>query len=188
MLVCAACAPDAGNSRITGEYGTDGRLTKLSFDRDGNGAVDTWGYMDGARVVRVEVDENGDGKPDRWEYHSEGGRGEQGAGAPGSRVPTSTAAPDKTIERIERATRHDGRVTRREFFEQGLLVRVEEDTDADSRMDKWETYVNGALSMIALDTEHRGTPDRRMIYGADGSFVRVEVDPAGTGSFAPVTP
>jgi len=36
--------------------------------------------------------------------------------------------------------------------------------------------------MVAFDTRHRGAPDRRLVYGADGA-VRVEVDPAGDGHF-----
>jgi hypothetical protein len=52
------------------EYDSAGKLTKLSYDRDHDGTLETWGYMDGARIVRVEVDENGDGTVDRCDYHS----------------------------------------------------------------------------------------------------------------------
>ena len=65
------------------------------------------------------------------------------------------------------------------------LVRAEEDTDGDGAIDKWETYDGERLASVAFDTEHRGTPDRRLIYGADGS-ARLEVDAAGDGHFAPV--
>ena len=50
-------------------------------------------------------------------------------------------------DRIERATRMDGKVSRREFFEQGSLARIEEDTNGDGALDKWETYVGGVLSV-----------------------------------------
>jgi hypothetical protein len=191
---CAQPTPEApkGNEQVQPEYSSDGRLTRLTYDRDGDGKIDTWGFMDGARVIRVEVDEDGDGKVDRWEYHSTK-TGCEGAGCEGAppgmpQQSAGNATPDKTIERIERATRHDGKITRREFFEQGTLARVEEDTDADGLVDKWETYTNGALSLMAIDSQHRGIPDRRMVYGPDGSFLRVETDPAGTGTFKPLKP
>ncbi len=60
-----------------------------------------------------------------------------------------------------------------------MLVRAEEDTDGDGALDKWETYEQSRLASVSFDTtHHRGAPDRRLIYGADGS-ARVEVDWAG---------
>jgi len=73
-------------------------------------------------------------------------------------------------------------VTRREYYEKDTLVRAEEDGDGDGVFDKWETFEGGRLSSVAFDTLHRGTPDRRLVNGADGS-VRLEVDSAGTGTF-----
>jgi hypothetical protein len=175
-------APDAGvarTERLEPEYDKTGKLEKLQYDRNGDGKVDTWGYMDGARVVRVEVDENGDGSIDRWEFHRPNA-------APGSTA--ALAGPDKTVERIERATRFDGQVSRREYFDNGALTKIEEDTDGNGKVDKWETYTDGTLSVMALDTSGRGTPDRRLIYRADGSFDRIEEDPNGSGTFRPVTP
>jgi hypothetical protein len=61
-------------------------------------------------------------------------------------------------------------------------VRADEDSDEDGRPDKWETYDAGRLVSVAFDTMQRGTPDRRLIYGADGS-ARLEVDAAGDGHF-----
>ena len=154
-----------------------GRLTRLEYDANGDGKTDTWGYMDGMRVVRVEVDEDGDGKVDRWEYHN---------GSASSAMAQSSV--DKTIERIERATRHDGKVSRWERFENGALVHVEEDTDGDGLLDKWEDYTGGTLTLMALDEQHRGKPDRRLIYLADGTFDHVEVDATGAGVFTRLTP
>jgi hypothetical protein len=151
-----------------------GQLTRLDADANGDGKVDTWGYMDGLRVVRVEIDENGDGKVDRWEFH----RRQAGEGA--------DTRPDKTLERVERATRFDGRISRWEHFDNGALARVEEDTDGDGAIDKWETYNAGSLSMMTLDTAHSGKPDRRLIYRPDGSLDRIETDPTGSGTFRPV--
>ncbi len=170
-LTTACSIPAPARNDITPEYSSDGRLTRLSYDRNGDGKVETLGYMDGARVVRVEVDEDGDGKVDKWEYHA-----------------ATASTPDMTVERIERATRHDGKITRREFFALGAITRVEEDTDADGLFDKWETYEHGSLRAISLDTRHLGTPDRRMLYGADGTFLRLETDESGSGHFPPLPP
>jgi hypothetical protein len=133
--------------------------------------------MDGSRVVRVEVDEDGDGNVDRWEYHQSNSSIDQ--------VPTG---PDRSIERVERATRFDGIVSRREYFKDGVIARVEEDTDGDGRVDKWETYKQGVLSTIELDSTGRGTPDRRLVYAADGSFDHIEADANGSGVFRTVSP
>ena len=164
-----------------------GVLTRLEADSDHDGKIDTWAYMDGARVVRVEVDENGDGTVDRWEYHSQVGQvGQAQAGQPVQLTRVrggGFASPDKTIERIERATRHDGVVSRWEYFEDGMLVRIEADTDGDGKIDKWETYRGGTLSMMAIDTLHRGKADRRLVYRPDGTLDRIEIDPTGSGTW-----
>jgi len=153
----------AAAERVRPTYDTaSGRLTRLEYDSNGDGKIDTWGYMDGMRVVRVEVDEDGDGRVDRWEYHE--------AVPDGA---ASSAGIDRTLARIERATRHDGRVSRWEYFDHGVLARVEEDTDGDGKVDKWEQYRNGALAEMALDTTGAGTPDRRLLYKPDGSLDRI---------------
>jgi hypothetical protein len=170
VSACARSKPAAeAGSRVQPTYDkASGRLTQLAYDSDGNGTHDAWAFMDGARLIRLEADENGDGRVDRWEHY---------AGTVGS----SRQPP----ERIERSTRFDGRISRREFFERGVMVRVEEDTDGDGALDKWETYAGGALAILALDSTRRGTPDRRLIYKPDGSLDRIEVDPTGSGQFQP---
>jgi hypothetical protein len=161
------------HARIQPTYDKSGRLTRLSYDSNNNGKDDTWAYMEGARLVRLEADENEDGHIDRWEYYPVG----------------SGAAPLKQPpERIERSSRADGRISRRELFQGGALANIEEDTDDNGVMDKWETYVGGALTMLALDTSGHGKPDRRLIYKADGSLDRIEVDPAGAGHFQRLRP
>jgi hypothetical protein len=183
-----------GNERVQPTYDDKGKLQKIQYDRNGDGKPDAWGYMDGSRVVRVEVDVNGDGTVDRWEYHSSrdqgSGIGDQGGAqsrAPKAESPAGERV-DPTLERIEEATKFDGKVSRKEFFTAGVLARVEEDTDGDGRIDKWETYTDGVLSMMAIDTSGRGTPDRRLVYGADGSLDRIEADPTGSGQFQPIKP
>ena len=173
VVACGGSAPahNPETSRVQPSYGADGKLQAIAYDRNNDGKADAWGYMDGARVVRVEVDEDGDGRVDRWEYY-------EAAAERDGQTPDQRA-----LVRIERATKHDGTVSRREFFTNGRLARVEEDADGDGRLDKWETYTDGALSMLSLDTSGRGRPDRRLLYGSDGALVRIEEDPDGSGNF-----
>jgi hypothetical protein len=184
-LACGSPADQSSSQAVrTGQlqphYDREGRLQKLEYDRNEDGRVDTWGYMDGPRVVKIEVDENGDGTVDRWEYHTTPPAADASANSPGG--------VDRTLERIERATRFDGKVSRREYFVGGTLSKIEEDTDGDGRLDKWETYANGTLSVMSLDTRGRGTPDRRFLYSVDGSLDHIETDASGSGRFQPVTP
>jgi hypothetical protein len=155
---CGGASPAAdAHGRVTPAYdAATGKLTRLAYDSDDNGTDDTWASMDGTRLVSLEADENEDGQIDRWEFYP----------------PDAKTGPRQAPERIERATRLDGRVSRREFFEQGVMTRVEEDTDAD-----------GALVLLALDTAGRGQPDRRFVYRADGSLERMEADRDGRGTF-----
>ena len=176
---CGSGSTTEAAAKVKSEYNESGRLTRLTYDRNGDGKIDTWGYMDGSRVVRVEADENGDGKIDRWEYHTDpkGSMGSTGSSADGG---------DVTLERIDRATKFDGKISRREYFEHGVLTRIEEDTDGDGKIDKWETYSAGTLAIMAIDTKARGIPDRRLIYQPDGTLSRIETDPSGTGTWRPL--
>lgn len=174
--LAAACSqassPSQDGPTVTPVYSKEtGRLEELTSDRDGDGKIDTRAFMDGARVVRVEIDRDGDGRTDRWEYYAAGGD----AGAP-------------TIERADEAGASDGRITRRMFYEDGLLRRVEEDTDGDDRVDKWEHYTRGVLDHVDLDLAGRGAPTQRLVYGAGGNVDRVESDPDGDGTFVAVRP
>jgi len=164
-----------GNAQLKPQYDASGTLRKIEYDRNNDGKVDAWGYMDGSRIVRVETDENSDGQVDRWEFHRE---------APAVPASSQTGDPlDRTLERIELSTRFDGQVSRKEYFTAGVLTKVEEDTNGDGKMDKWETYTDGTLSQLELDTKGRGTPDRRLIYRPDGAFDHIETDPTGSGNF-----
>ena len=209
VLVCGvACrqqhsqtAPKAEQVHPT--YDKSGVLAKLEADADHDGRIDTWGYMEGARVLRGEIDENGDGTVDRWEYHRSrqspvasprSGMASQVRQA-GQAAQAATLrrvgrggleSPDKTLERIERATRHDGVVSRWEYFDNGVLTRIDTDTNGDGAIDKWETYNADSLSMMAIDTERRGKPDRRLTYRPDGTLDRIEIDPTGSGNFHPL--
>jgi antitoxin component YwqK of YwqJK toxin-antitoxin module len=163
----------------------NGKLQLLKYDSKGNGKVDTWSYMDGSRVLRIEIDKDGDGKIDRWEYYDADQKLEKigmSRANDGKEDAWSYTGPDGAVARIDVSTRRDGKITRTEHYEKGALVRAEEDTDEDGRPDKWETYDDGRLTSVGFDTLHRGTADRRLIYGADGS-ARLEVDAKGDGHF-----
>jgi hypothetical protein len=154
---------------------TTGRLEQLTADRDGDGKIDTRAFMDGVHLKYVELDLNNDGRPDRWEYYASGTPGRAGAGA----------AFDKNtvLERAEEAHGPDNKtITRREFYDHGVISRVEEDTDFDGRLDKWEQYENGALVRIDLDLAGTGKPNRRMIY-KNGALDHMETDARGDGTF-----
>jgi hypothetical protein len=154
-----------------------GRLEQLVSDRNGDGKIDTRAYMDGVRLKHIEIDLDGDERPDRWEFYAPPSSG-RAAGVP---------AVGAMIDRAEEAAGSDGRITRREFYVNGVIERVEEDTDLDGRPDKWEFYEAGALARVDLDLRGQGFADRRLVYRADGSFGHVEEDPDGDGRFQVTT-
>jgi hypothetical protein len=190
-LVVGGCDRKAAEirTRISPEYDkTTGKLKLLKYDSDSNGVVDTWSYMDGARIVRIEIDKNEDGKVDRWEYYDASQKLEKigtSRNGDGKEDSWSYPAGDGSIARVEVSAKHDRTISRVEHYDHGVLVSAEEDGDGDGRIDKWETYQGDHLSSIAFDTTHRGTPDRRLIYGAKGE-ARLEVDSKGTGQFVAV--
>jgi len=146
--------------------------------------------MDGARILRIEIDQNEDGKIDRWEYYGPDQKLEKigfARAQDGNEDAWSFFNAGGVLDRIEISTKRNRKIDRVEHYEKGALVRAEEDGDGDGRFDKWETYEGERLASVAFDTAHRGTADRRLIYGADGS-ARVEIDPQGSGVFIAATP
>lgn len=185
-LVSAGCQRRSETRRIEPVYDPKtGKLQLLKYDSNGNGAIDTWSYMDGARAVRIDIDADEDGKIERWEYYGPSQKLEKvgfSRAKDGTEDAWSYPASTGAIERIEMSTRRDGRVSRVEHFKADRLVAAEEDSDQDGRIDKWETYDGDRLASVAFDTRHRGTADRRLIYGANGT-ARLEVDLTGDGHF-----
>jgi hypothetical protein len=187
LLAAAGCRAQQ-ERRIEPVYDRQtGRLEQLRYDSKGEG-VDTWTYMDGARVRRIEIDGNHDGKIDRWEYYGPDQKLERvgfSRADDGKPDAWAYAASDGSISRIEVSTRGDGRINRVEYYEKNRMVRAEDDTDGDGKVDKWETYDEGRLTSVSFDTRRRGSPDRRLIYAADGT-ARLELDAAGDGHFIAV--
>jgi hypothetical protein len=190
-LACESCAGD-GNSaanRMAPVYDQKtGKLQLLKYDSNADGKVDTWSHMDGARVVRIDIDKDQDGLIDRWEYYGPDRKLEKvgfSRAKDGKEDAWSYAAPDGSLVRIDVSTRRDGHVSRVEHFEKDLLIAAEEDSDGDGTFDKWETYDGERLASVAFDTAHRGTPDRRLVYGKTGA-ARLEIDAKGTGQFVAI--
>jgi len=191
LALASACRQPAPDKKIEPTYNKKtGRLELLRYDSNGDGKFDTFSYMDGTRILRIEIDQNQDGKIDRWEYYGPDQKLTKvgfSRAQDGIEDAWSFFNADGTTERIEISTKRNHNVDRVEHYEKGVLVRAEEDSDGDGRFDKWETYDGERLTSVAFDTVHRGTPDRRLIYSADGG-ARMEVDPQGTGTFVAAAP
>ena len=187
----AACTVDEPQKQVEAEYDqTTGKLKLLKYDSDKDGRIDAVSYMDGARVIRIEIDTDQDGRVERWEYYGPSQKLEKvGFSRSNDGQEDAWSYPDQngSIVRIEISTRRNGTISRTEHFEHDQPIRAEEDTDGDGVLDKWEVFEAGRLASVAFDSTHRGSPDRRLVYAADGS-VRVEVDPDGDGQFTGAGP
>jgi hypothetical protein len=176
-LACAPQTPEPSGTAVapavTPSYNAStGRLEQLTADRNADGKIDTWAFMDGVRLQRIEIDRDADGRPDRWEHYEDAPPGQDAPG--GVRLTT-----------VEERHAPEGIVTRREFYTGGVLERVEEDTSDSGRINKWEFYTGGVLARVELDLAGRGTADQRLLYGPTGEVERVERDPDGDGRFEP---
>ena len=180
VLLATACAPGGADSEgrivpdIVGtRYSEEtGSLQEVTYDRNEDGLVDTWLFMDGADLERAEMDEDFDGTIDRWEQYTIGG----------------TAAQEGGASLVELSDRRNGRVTRREYYQAGVLLRAEQDTNGDGAVNKWEAYEAGVLVSVELDERGEGRPTRRLLYSAGGRFIGVEVDEDGDGEFVRLSP
>jgi hypothetical protein len=164
-----------------------GRLTRLTYDANKNGVIDTWTYMDGTRVLRSEIDTDEDGKIDRWEYHDgdpevivKVGISRANDGRPDA---WAIMGADGQPTHVEVSTRRDDTIDRWEWYDDETLLRAEEDTDGDGRPDKWETYAGGAVETVAFDENGDGKPDRRLTYSA-GALQFIESAPDAKGTYA----
>lgn len=187
-LFVASCS-EPSQSRIEPVYDPKtGLLQLLKYDANNDGKTDTWRYMDGALVTRIEVDRDQDGKIDRWEHYDTAQKLQNvGVSLANDGVEDAWTyfGADGAPIRTESSPRRNGKIERVEHFEHGVLSRAEEDSDGDGLNDKWETYNATRLVMVAFDTMRRGAPDRRLVYGDDGS-ARFEIDANGDGHFVPV--
>jgi hypothetical protein len=136
------------------------------------------------RPVRVEVDSDANGAVDRWEYYDEAGQLLRlGSSSQRDAVEDTWMVASGGSTRIDISTGRDGIVDRREFQQDGVLVRTEQDTNRDGVADQWATYEGGVMRELLIDTTLSGGPgDRRLVYG-DGGALRVELDADGDGRF-----
>jgi hypothetical protein len=202
LLVAAACSRQEFASAKRTYNAKTGRLETLSVDVNKNGRQDGTSFMDGTRIIRVELDLDENGKIERWDiYNPDRSLQKVGLATRNDGVMDSQAfySPGGVLQRIEISTKRDGRFDRTEFYSDAeVLLRSEEDTNADGRPDKWDTYgpvktpVAGVppytIVRTAFDETGTGKPTRRVVFGADGSIVLVEVDADGDGQFTRVGP
>lgn len=163
------------------------RLVRLDADLNRDGVIEQRTYLDGNVPFRTEIDTDADGRVDRWEYVD--------ARAQVTKVGASSLndgredqwvfpASDDGAIRVDRSTERTSRVDRREFYRGGVIARAEEDTNQDGVFDKWERFEGGVVREIAYDTTHSaGRADRRLVYDARGTFLRLEQDADGDGRF-----
>ncbi len=189
-LLCLTACSDPATERLrrttVPTYDTTtGRLRQLTYDRNGNGTIDTWTDMDGSRPLFTRQDRNEDGRIDRWEYCGvdaklvKVGFSRRDDGRPDA---WAYSGADGSLERVEISfTGDEKKIGRWEFYRANTLERSEEDTDGDGRPDKWETYADGGVKTAAFDDDGDGRADRRITYdGADLAFIETGPDASGT--------
>lgn len=184
LVATASCA----RPHVIAVYDPDTRLvSRVDYDDEMSGQIVARTYYSKGHAARLEVDADGDGSIDRWEYYRADGtlmRLGTSSGNDGREDMWAASAGDSM--RVDISTRRDGFVDRREFHEGGALTRVEQDTNFDGLADEWQEFDGGKLRLLLLDSEfRRGRPDRRLVYGPDGSATGIEIDPDGDGTFAP---
>jgi hypothetical protein len=189
LLAASSCSrpedPASKTTRPTYDK-TTGKLSQLTYDRNGNGVIDTWTDMDGARPLRSRIDQDENGTPDRWEYYDEQGKLLKvgfSRGNTGKPDAWGFSGPDGKVARVEISSAADERkIDRWEFYADTVLVRVELDTNEDGRVDKWETYEAGAIKTAEFDEDGDGRRDRRLTY--DGAALRlIESAPDAAGRY-----
>ena len=184
VVASTACA----RARVTAAYDPDTHLvSRLDYDDQMTERIVARTYFSDGRAVRLEVDPDGNASIDRWEYYGADGSLERLGTSSRSdgREDTWVTQSGYSI-RVDISTRRDGFIDRREFHEQGALIRTEQDTNFDRLADEWQEFDNGKLRVLLVDTERRrGRPNRRLVYGLDGSLTSFELDPDGDGQFTP---
>lgn len=191
FALAAACAPPAARD-ASGSYDLfTGRLIQLQADQNGDGRADQWSYLDGTRVIRGEADTDGDGRVDRWEYFDDRSQlvrvGTSSANDGIEDTWTWTSAANEE-GRVDHARGRDRHLDLHEYYRGELLIRTEEDTNHDGRIDRWDRYEGPVRRQVEFDTTlTAGRPNRRVLFDAQGRFVRVEGDPELDGTFVTVS-
>jgi hypothetical protein len=189
-LSAANCAQPSPRE-ASGSYDRfTGRLIQLQADQNGDGRADQWSYLDGTHVIRGEADTNADGRIDRWEYFDEGSQlvrvGTSSANDGIEDTWTWTSAPNGE-GRVDRSRARDRHIDQHEYYRGEVMVRSEEDTNHDGRIDRWDRFEGPIRRQVEFDTTlTAGRPNRRVLFDAQGRFVRVEEDRELDGTFVTV--
>jgi hypothetical protein len=189
LAAAASCTkpPDPAKQTTRPTYDkTTGKLTQLTYDRNGNGVIDTWTDMDGAKPLRSRIDLDENGTIDRWEYYDGQGKllkvgfSRNNTGKPDA---WSFAGPDGKVARVEiSSTGDEQKIDRWEYYDGAALARAEEDVNGDGRVDKWEVYENGAIKTAEFDEDGDGTRDRRLTYNGP-ALELIESEPDTSGRY-----
>jgi hypothetical protein len=162
----------------TPEWGADGELVSVAYDRNGDGRPDQVAHHDGARLPSlVANDDDFDGASDHWIHYDDAGElVKVGVSRHGGLVQDLWIYPGPGGQpaRQEYDDDGDGLVERAEVIHDGRVVQVEVDADRDGRIDRWQDWSAGRLGSEKLDTDGDGQPDRVLRYDADGRVVGLE--------------
>jgi hypothetical protein len=116
-------------------YGSNQKLAKVGFSRQGDGVEDAWSYGDEAgRIVRIDVSTRRDGKVERREYFE-----------------------DDQMVRAEEDTEGDGRIDKWETYEGARLASVAFDTVGRGSPDRRLIYGVDGGAVMEVDPEGDGT-------------------------------
>lgn len=137
-------------------YGPDGKIVRLLYDANGDRKADVvtlYGPL--GRPVSAEIDTDFDGVVDQWEHY--GLRG--------------------NLEKVGHSRNKPGVPDQWDCLSLGgALSRKEYDDDGDGKVDRTEYFVGGQVVLEELDTDHDGKPDRRLVRGAKGEVLKIDVD------------
>jgi hypothetical protein len=191
VLSCSAChdpflEPPEPETRLWESgpwqliYAPDGRPIRRLLDADGNGVaerVET--FHPNHRYWRVQTDADGDGFVDKWEVFAPDGELERlGVATKRPGHPDAWIVPDGRggVRRRELDVSGNGVVDKIEWFDGEVLTRVAVDGNQDGHMDRWQVWQGGRVVSERLDTDGDGEPDRKLVYGENGS-IRLESYP-----------
>ena len=164
---------------------TTGKLTQLTYDRNGNGVIDTWTDMDGAKPLRSRIDQDENGVDRPLGVLRRRGQAAEGRLLAEQTTASRTRGGSRGRTARSRASRFPRPATSRRSIAGStttatVLARVELDTNDDGRVDKWETYENGAIKTAEFDEDGDGKRDRRLTYnGAALELIESEPDASG---------
>lgn len=171
VLVSVACSrgTETKGTSIPTYDPTTGKLTKLTADLSKRGKPDTWTYMNGAIPIRTEQDRDGDGKVDRWEYLDEAGKLASAKNSPDGNpdhINRWETYKDGILVLVEEDTNGDGRPDKWEKHNGAPIVSVEFDINFDGVRDQRWTYgPGGTVTLIESQPDGRGGYIKRMQPG-----------------------